>query len=173
MTADLADHDIRPIADLLAMAWNLARNGYRRRRRIRRLEAILAIAQSWYQADDLSDLFEQMAQAATELLDADRASIFLWDRNAQMLVGRPALGIEGGELRIPDDAGVVGQVLASGEPQRVNPTTIHDPINREVDRDTGYATETLLCVPLTSTSGERFGVFRGAQQTRWRLHCGR
>ena len=43
---------------------------------------------------------------------ADRASIFLWDRPNRMLVGRPALGVDGGELRIPDDSGVVGQVVA-------------------------------------------------------------
>ena len=30
------------------------------------------------------------------------------------LVGRPALGIPGGELRIPDDRGVVGQVIQIG-----------------------------------------------------------
>ena len=38
-------------------------------------------------------------------LASDRASIFLWDRPNRMLVGRPALGVEGGELRIPDDRG--------------------------------------------------------------------
>ena len=32
------------------------------------------------------------------------------------MVGRPALGVEGGELRVPDDAGVVGQVIQSRHP---------------------------------------------------------
>ena len=54
-----------------------------------------------------------------KLFDADRASIFLWDKPNKTIVGRPALGVEGGELRLPDDAGIVGQVVQTGEPRRV------------------------------------------------------
>ena len=43
-----------------------------------------------------------MAEAATTLLDSDRASIFLWDKPNKTLVARPALGVPGGELRIPE-----------------------------------------------------------------------
>ena len=53
------------------------------------------------------------------LAEGDRASIFLWDRAHHCLVGRPALGLKGGELRVADDRGVVGRVLQSGEPARV------------------------------------------------------
>ena len=71
---------------------------------------------------EVEPLLADMARAATRLLDADRASIFLWDRSTHTLVGRPALGVEGGELRVPDDAGVVGQVIRSGWPRRVDST---------------------------------------------------
>ncbi|MDH3719306.1 MAG: sigma-54-dependent Fis family transcriptional regulator, partial [Planctomycetota bacterium] len=93
------------------------------------------------------------------LLGADRASIFLWDRPNKTLVGRPALGVEGGELRIPDDKGVVGQVVQTGQPQRVDRKDAEQQIDRDVDQQLGYATENILCVPLLSASGERFGAF--------------
>ena len=126
--------------------------------RIERLEAILGIASQWNQTNEMEPLLVQMAEAATKLLKADRASIFLWDRPNHTLVGRPALGVKGGELRIPDDSGVVGQVVTSGEPRRINATD-QAQINRQVDRDLGYQTRTLLCVPLRGGSGELFGAF--------------
>ena len=59
-------------------------------------------------------LLAQMAEAATRLLQADRASIFLWDRPNHTLVGRPGLGR--GRRRIADSGrpGVVGQVVHTG-----------------------------------------------------------
>jgi Nif-specific regulatory protein len=100
-----------------------------------------------------------MAEAATRLFGADRASIFLWDRPAHTLVARPALGVEGNELRVPDDAGVVGQVIHTGEPRRIDETIDRDQIDHDVDTRLGYSTETLLCVPLRGGSGELFGAF--------------
>ena len=61
-----------------------------------------------------------MAETSTRLLKAETASIFLWDKPNKLLVGRPALGVEGGELRIPDDRGIVGQTVQTGEARRVD-----------------------------------------------------
>ena len=128
-------------------------------RKIQRLETVLKIAGEWYRTREMQTLLEQMAKAATRLLDADRASIFLWDRASHSLIGRPALGVKGGELRVADDRGVVGRVLQSGEPARVDSTTQPEIIDHTVDKQTGYRTRTLLCVPMQTRSGERFGVF--------------
>ena len=128
-------------------------------RRIRRLEAILEIANQWNRTREMAPLLVKMAEAATKLLGADRASIFLWDRRNHTLVGRPALGVEGGELRIPDDRGVVGQVIQTGRPMRVDSATERKQIDHKVDSQTGYKTETLLCVPMLGGSGELFGAF--------------
>ncbi|MGA2068139.1 MAG: sigma-54-dependent Fis family transcriptional regulator [Thermoguttaceae bacterium] len=127
--------------------------------RIRRLETMLDIADQWNQAREIEPLLVQMAEAATRLLHADRASIFLWDRPNRCLVGRPALGIREGELRIPDDRGVVGGVLQSGRPRRVDAATEPAAIDRHVDAQFHYQTRTLVCVPLRGRSGELFGAF--------------
>jgi transcriptional regulator with GAF, ATPase, and Fis domain len=132
---------------------------HQNQRRIRRLEAILEIANQWNQAREVEPLLEQMAEAATKLLEADRASIFLWDRHTHTLVGRPALGIQEGELRIPDDAGVVGQVVQTGRPKRVDESVDPGQIDHEVDAKLGYRTRTLLCVPLRGRHGGLFGAF--------------
>src|SRR5690606_31243279 len=99
------------------------------------------------------------AEASTRLLHSDRASIFLWDRPNKSLVARPALGVEGGQLVIPEDLGVVGQVVQTGEPMRVDAELEQEKIGRAVDRKLGYQTRTLLCVPLLSSKGQVLGAF--------------
>ncbi|MCI0358512.1 MAG: sigma-54-dependent Fis family transcriptional regulator [Planctomycetaceae bacterium] len=131
------------------------------RQQIARLQAILEIAAQWQQTHEMQPLLEQMAKAATRLLAAERASIFLWDRASHALVGRPALGVEGNELRIADDAGIVGQVVQTGEPRRVDAdvATEQREIDRRVDRELKFQTRSLLCVPLRGRKGELFGAF--------------
>ena len=156
------DHALK-VVELLSPVLNEAltavRSRHNRQRRIRRLEAILQIANQWNQAREVEPLLVEMAEAATRLLAADRASIFLWDRPNKLLVGRPALGIEEGELRIPDDRGVVGQVIQTGQPRRVDAAAEPHQIDHDVDAQLRYQTDTLLCVPLRGRKGELFGAF--------------
>jgi len=150
---------VTALAPVLARAMAQIQQRHRDRHRIRRLEAILEIAGQWNQLHEMEPLLMQMAEAATKLIEADRASIFLWDRPNRTLVGRPALGVEGNELRIPDDKGLVGKVVQTGEPGRVDRTFGQEQVNRSVDASLKYKTETLLCVPLRGAKGEIFGAF--------------
>jgi len=160
---EAAPSRLRDAIDLLAPVVGLAlesvRSRQRVRRRVERLEAILRIAGEWYQTRETEPLLVSMAEAATKLVGCDRASIFLWDRPNRMLVARPALGVSGNDLRIPDDAGIVGQVIQKGESRRVDQDRDQALINRSVDSHLGYRTRTLLCVPIRSTQGEILGAF--------------
>jgi Nif-specific regulatory protein len=147
------------ITPLLAAALSIVRGKQRHQRRIERLEAILAIAAQWRQTLDLTELLNNMAEASTRLLQAERASIFLWDKANKQLVGRPALGVEGGELRIADDTGIVGQVVQTGETRRVDAELGQEEIDRSVDKQLKFQTRTLLCAPLRGHDGELFGAF--------------
>lgn len=151
----LLDVIAQALADSIAV---VARNEFESAR-IRRLETILNITHDWHQANDMNTLLVRIAEAATDLLDADRASIFLWDKPNRTIVGRPALGVADGELRLPDNAGIVGQVIQSGQPRRVGDQHDAQAIDRAVDRQTGYQTRTILCVPLVSPQGNRLGAF--------------
>ncbi len=154
-----AAHNLAVVALVLGQGLATLRQRHSLRRRTGRLEAILEIANRWHQVDEVDSLLTEIAKASTRLLQADRASIFLWDRHSHTLVGRPALGIEGGELRIPDNRGVVGQVVQTGESRRVDRAGHQDQIDRQVDERQGYQTRTLLCVPLRGSKGELFGAF--------------
>ena len=150
---------LEPLAAALGAGLRIIRARTRLRQRATQAETILSIVQQWGRTQEMETLLNQMAEASTKLLDADRASIFLWDKTNHLLVGRPALGVPGGELRIPDDAGVVGEVLRTGEPRRVSLREVRDPVNRRVDAQLGYQTRTLVAVPMRTAAGELLGVF--------------
>lgn len=126
--------------------------------RTERLAELVGLSLEWGESSDTAALLERMAEAATRLFDSDRATIFLWDRQASQLVGRPALGLPDNRLVIPANAGVVGQVVQSGEALRVSRAET-ELVDRTTDESTGYRTESLLCVPLDAPGGERLGAF--------------
>lgn len=155
----VADSQLATVAHAFADALTIVEVKARVRRRADRLETILAITREWQRTNDMDSLLVRIAEASTKMFAADRASIFLWDKANHSIVGRPALGVEGSELRLPDDTGVVGQVIQSGEPRRVGGPLDAAEIDRSADAKTGYRTETVLCVPLLSPDGSRLGAF--------------
>ncbi|HTQ40649.1 MAG TPA: sigma-54-dependent Fis family transcriptional regulator [Pirellulales bacterium] len=150
---------LESIAAALGAGLRMVRARGKLRQRATQAETILSIVQQWGRPQEMETLLNQMAEASTQLLEADRASIFLWDRANHLLVGRPALGVASGELRVPDDAGVVGEVLRTEQPQRISHRETRDLVNRRVDTQLGYQTRTLVAVPLRSPAGELLGVF--------------
>ncbi|MCI0333233.1 MAG: sigma-54-dependent Fis family transcriptional regulator [Planctomycetes bacterium] len=155
---NIAKDRIASIGRALSDAIAIVEQRERAAEQLERLRTILAITQDWQQTNEMETLLVRMAEAATRLFDCDRASIFLWDKPNKTIVGRPALGIQGGELRLLDDVGIVGQVIQTGEPRRVSMRDARE-IDRAVDKKTGYRTNTILCVPLVSPNGTRLGAF--------------
>ncbi len=85
------------------------------RQRVERWQALVGIGRQLVAQRETVPLLEHIADQAVQLLGCERASIFLWAQARKELVGRPALGLPNGELRLPDSVGVVGQSLKSGE----------------------------------------------------------
>jgi Nif-specific regulatory protein len=127
--------------------------------RIKRLRATLQIASQLNSFRETRPLLESIANEAARLLDADRSSIFIWDREHHEMVACPALGFEGNVLRLSDHAGIVGECLRSGQAIRVDDAYADSRFDKQVDSRTGYKTRNLLCVPLLDAGGERIGAF--------------
>lgn len=122
------------------------------------LAILFAEASAWHLHQDTPRMLERFARVLTTALRADRASLFLWDRPAKQLVGYPALGVEGGELRIPDKAGIVGAVLQNLQAKRWDSGDPESEVNRRIDQQTGYHTQSLAAVPLIDSRGHALGV---------------
>src|SRR5690606_24132429 len=113
----------------------------------------------WRQTLVMDELLTKMAEASARLLNAERASIFLWDRTKKELVGRPALGVDNNELRIPDDTGIVGQVVHTVETRRVDADLGQEEIGPSVENQLKFQTRTRVCVPRRGHDGQLFGAF--------------
>jgi len=152
---------LESLAQWLATGLAQVRSRQRDKQQIARQAALLEIAAQWQQTLEMDALLTRMAEASTKLLGAERASIFLWDQAAKTLVGRPALGVEGNELRIPDNAGVVGQVVQTGQTRRVDSDVAAEQrdIDRRVDQKLKFQTRSIVCVPLRGRKGDLFGAF--------------
>ena len=154
------EHRLANVASLLAGALGQIEHRLRHKQRIDELSAILNAAAEWQRLDDDEALLRRIADTATELLDCERASIFLWDKRRRKLIGRPALGIEGGALEVDDNAGVVGEVLRTGEPKIwTSGSDDETRINRSVDESLEFETKSLVAVPMAGSRDELIGVF--------------
>lgn len=140
---------IMQAAHLLAAALQRIETRDRHERRIAQLSAVLNAAAEWQRLDDDEALLHKIADTATNLLNCERASIFLWDKRRKKLIGRPALGIESGFLEVDDNAGVVGEVLRTGEPKIWSVSSDDESrVNRSVDESLEFKTDSLVAVPM-------------------------
>ncbi|WP_286177528.1 sigma-54-dependent Fis family transcriptional regulator [Rhodopirellula sp. JC639] len=164
--AQSQDRDrLQRISQLLVTAITRTELEGRHRHRIAQLTSVLEAAAKWQQAQlqessNENTLLRQIADTATDLIGCERASIFLWDKRRKKLIGRPALGIDDRPLIVPDNAGIVGEVLATKEPQIWNANSDDEArVNRAVDRSLEFRTRSLVAVPLIGPRGETIGVF--------------
>jgi Nif-specific regulatory protein len=127
--------------------------------RSERLRQTLQLAQAFSREKETLPLLELMARRATEMLGCDRASIFIWDREQRQLAACPALGVEGGRLWLPDDKGIVGEVIQTGRSIRVDDAYADSRFDQSVDRASGFRTRNLLCVPMVDSDRRVIGAF--------------
>ena len=122
-----------------------------------RLSAILAICQKINSERELGPLLDLIAYEATTLLDCDRASIFMLDRERNELWSKVALGSE--EIRFDARLGVAGEAVATGKAVNVQDAYQDGRFFAGIDGRTGYRTRSVLAMALRNHGGEIIGVF--------------
>ena len=134
------------------------RRGDRRVGVRRRDEIILDVTRRLMSVTDLDALLRLMAEATTDLLAADRATIYLVDPDRGELWSTVALG--SGELRFPIGAGISGEVARTGKTINIADAYADPRFLRRFDAATGYRTRNLLTFPMTGQGGAVIGVFQ-------------
>jgi Nif-specific regulatory protein len=100
-----------------------------------------------------------IATEAAKLIEAERATIFLLDRDKGELCAKIALGVSD-TIRFDARLGVAGAVLISGKKMTVEDAYKSPLFYPSIDSLTGYHTRNILSVPLTNFKGEIIGVFQ-------------
>jgi serine phosphatase RsbU (regulator of sigma subunit) len=109
-------------------------------------------------AQDLDALLVLNAGMARGLVGADRCSIWLLDTKNSRMWTKVAHGVQ--ELQIPIGQGLVGACVARNEAILVNDTSQDDRFLRNVDIETGYATKSVLALPLHGVDGKPIGALQ-------------
>jgi adenylate cyclase len=124
----------------------------------RQVSSLLKVANALTAQLDLTTLIQTIMSKASEIMNADRASLFLIDRETGELYSRVAQGLDVAEIRLPKSRGLAGHVATTGATLNI-PDAYQNPLfNRETDRKTGYRTRNVLCMPIRDHAGDVTGV---------------
>lgn len=118
-------------------------------RRLRRLIETIDIANVLTEPVDSS--IRNLLEVSAASLDSDEASILVRDGDAGELRFRAAIGKVADRLigmTVPAGKGIAGFVVMSGQPMAVSDAGGDETFYAEVDRATGYSTQSILAVPL-------------------------
>lgn len=107
---------------------------------------------------DLSLLLQRVVAETTQMLNAERATIFLYDQPTNTLFSRVAAGPEITEIRFPSHVGIAGAVFTSAETMNIPHAYADLRFNPAFDRQTGFFTRSILCVPIINKDGNVIGV---------------
>jgi adenylate cyclase len=108
----------------------------------------------------LDPLLAKIMAAATSLLDADRGTLFLYDPTQDQLFSRVAGGIDTSEIRFPANSGIAGECFSTGTVINISDAYRDPRFNPEFDRQTGYRTASLLCMPIVARGERKIGVMQ-------------
>lgn len=109
---------------------------------------------------DLDDLLELILGRLTDLLDADRSTLYLVDEARGDLVSRVTIGSKVRSVRVKIGHGIAGTVAKTGEPIRLRDVYRDPRFEAEWDVLTGYRTTCMLAAPLKNHLGRTIGVIQ-------------
>ncbi len=106
----------------------------------------------------LEYLLSLIMNGASRVLDADVSSIFLCDYTHNELYSRFIQQAHINEIRFPIDKGIAGDVVKTKQTVNIKDAYQDPRFNPDIDRQTQYQTQSLLCMPLISRQGQVIGV---------------
>eukprot|EP00045_Choanoeca_perplexa_P009654 m.93403 g.93403 ORF g.93403 m.93403 type:complete len:848 (+) comp14984_c0_seq2:193-2736(+) len=133
----------------------------------RALNVLLSLARNIFQdLDSMNKVVKKIISDAATLVDCDQCSLFMLDAESNELVATAfdAMAPESTasdvpkQIRFPKNKGVAGHVATTGE-VLIIPNAYDDPrFNSAVDKQTGYHTRNILCMPIYNKTQEIVGV---------------
>lgn len=124
------------------------------------LLALVKIGQSLAAETTLESLLRVITEETKIAIQADRCTVFLYDKENEELWSKVAMGIGNSEIRFPAGKGLAGHVVKTGEPINIKDAYNDVRFNKEIDIKTGYKTKTILCMPIKNMKQEIIGAFQ-------------
>jgi len=107
---------------------------------------------------DLDSLLWKVIGEVSRMLNCERSSLFLHDDKTDELLLRVGEGLPEGGIRMPDHVGIAGAVFTSGRTMNIPHAYADLRFSPGQDKQTGYFTRSILCVPVVNKAGKTIGV---------------
>lgn len=126
-----------------------------------RLALLIEIGRTLSGARDLDQCLTMIVDLTSDVLEAERATIFLYDPKTDELISKVAEGLdESREIRFPATTGLAGHVCKTGELLNI-PDAWDDPrFNKEFDEKSGFRTRSVMGAPLIGRHNHIIGVLQ-------------
>lgn len=107
---------------------------------------------------DLTRLLQRVVAETVRMFEAERATIFIHDKATDTLFSLFSAGGKVNEIRFPSSVGIAGTVFTTGQSLNIPHAYADLRFNPAFDRQTGFFTRCILCVPIVNKQGEVIGV---------------
>jgi signal transduction histidine kinase/putative methionine-R-sulfoxide reductase with GAF domain len=108
----------------------------------------------------LDPLLALIMAKVTDLMDADRSTLYLLTDEGDELWSKLVQGPDIVEIRLRVGDGIAGWVAQSGETVNIVDAYEDPRFDPTVDRKSGFRTTSMLCVPMQDAAGHRVGVLQ-------------
>ena len=106
----------------------------------------------------LGPLLAKLIGTITKMLDAERSTLFINDEKTNELFTEVGEGLGATRIRFPNDRGIAGAVFQSLDTINISHAYADLRFNPSFDRQTGFFTRSILCVPVVNKRGQTIGV---------------
>lgn len=130
------------------------------RREAKVARALREIGTALAPTEELDDVLELLLAKTQELLEAERATLYILDESTGELVSRVFVGGEARSVRMRVGFGIAGTVAQTGKTIRLKDAYGDPRFEPQWDILTGFITHSLLATPLRNHLGSTIGVLQ-------------
>ncbi|SFC12948.1 GAF domain-containing protein [Pseudoalteromonas denitrificans] len=125
--------------------------------RTKELEFLNVVADTTSELE-LGPLLNKVMTQATHMLNAERSTLFLNDEKNNELWSLVGQGLDSVEIRFPNHLGIAGTVFTSAKSINIPYAYADLRFNPAFDKQTGFFTRSILCIPVINKTGKVIGV---------------
>ena len=119
----------------------------------KKVALVQEVSRALSQTENLDALLVLIMAKVTELMEAERSTLYLLTDDARQLVSKVSQGSEQIEIRLDVGEGIAGWVAKTREIVNIPDAYVDRRFQPAVDHKTGYRTRSILSVPMLGTPG--------------------
>lgn len=154
------EEQFRSLADSIGIILESCQSFFVAARNQRGVSALLKATTTLGQSLDLQSTLLTVMELARDLMQADRSTLFLFDKETNELWTKVAKADEKTmvDIRFSASKGIAGYVASTGQVVNISDAYTDPRFDPATDQKTGYRTRNILCMPVYNAKGELIGV---------------